>query len=69
MDPMGIPGWDATSLVAPPDQDPDYYEDKKLLDSGGLEGSNLVGPKNELFLDINWKAGPLPARSSLRTCN
>ena len=47
------PGWDATSLVAPPDADPDYYEDKKILDSrsGGLGGvSNLVGPKNELFI-------------------
>jgi len=30
------PGWDATSLVAPPDADPDYYEDKKILDSGGV---------------------------------
>ena len=68
------PGWDATSLVAPPDADPDYYEDKKILDSrsGGFGGeSNLVGPIKEvyIYIYINWKAGPLPVRSGVRTCN
>ena len=72
MDPMGMamgpwrlhPGWDATSLVAPPDADPDYYEDKKILDSrsGGFGGGSKFGwpKKRSCFSYINWKVGALP---------
>ena len=56
-----IPGWDATSLVAPPDADPDYYEDKKILDSewriGGGVQILLAQKKGVVFSYINWKVG------------